>query len=194
MKLPTTISLQRKNGIKLSHLSARNCNFITRSGTRVITCRVIYRRTAKPFSIILLYHSFVRIPDAENCPEPAARLLSNDGTEDTSSSNCWHSLDNAQACGLHRLTRNTPPMASLILDNSATHYSSAAPSAAGNWLQCPEEKRSAQGSNHKTGECQEILSNFPFFVALHRAYTILPVCAVYNDRGKFYCLLPLHVW
>ena len=166
MKLPTTISLQRTNGIKLSHSSARNCNFISRPGTRVI-----YWRTAKPFSVILLYHSFVRIPDAENCPEPAARLLSNDGTEDTSSSNCWHSLDNAQACGLHRLTRNMSPMASLILYNSKTHDCSTPPSAAGNCGCNVRTKKVAHKvvSNHKTGDSQEILSNFPFFVAMHRA-------------------------
>ena len=102
--------------------------------------RVIYRRTAKPFTVILLHHSFVRIPDAENCPEPAARLLSNDGTEDTSSSNCWHSLDNVQACGSHRLPRNMSPMASVILDNSTTHYSITAPSAAGN-CDCNDRKK-----------------------------------------------------
>jgi len=40
MKLPTTISLERTNGIKLSHSSARNCNFISRPGTRIITCHL----------------------------------------------------------------------------------------------------------------------------------------------------------
>jgi hypothetical protein len=204
MKLPTAIDLQRTNKIKLSPLPPRNFNFQTgplmlRSDTRVITCHL------SKDSKTVLCNSFISFLCSDTgCRKLpwATRLLSNDGTEDpdgASRRQCWRtttSLHNAQGMRFAQINaqhaylwrawywktaRRTSPaqlQQNLLLRENGWNF----------W----RKKEGNVWVNIKLATVRRCLQNGS------DTCTILPVCEVwsmlYNDRGIFYFLLPLHTW